>query len=390
MDAFMFHNPTRFVFGPDAELQSGEQIKKLGISKVLLVYGQGSVQRSGLLDRVKQSLKAAGIAWWELGGVLPNPLSGPVYQGIELVRREGIEALFGVGGGSAIDTAKAIALGSQYEGDFWDLYMGKAIPKKGMPVITVLTLAAAGSESSNSTVITHEQSLLKRGCRSEFNRPVLSLMNPALTYTVPKDQKANGVSDMMAHIYERYFTNSKDVELSDELCEGVLRCIIKAAPIALREPQNYAAHADLMWAGTLAHNDTLSPGRQQDWSCHAMSHGVSARHGAPHGAALAVLFPHWMAYQLDHDVARFDRFATRVMGVDAAKGAPRERALEGLRLLREFYNSLGLPQHLGAFGVTEGDIDQLAQDVPYRPDGHAGFFRPLTIENVKAIYRLAL
>ncbi len=390
MDAFMFHNPTRFVFGPDAELQAGEQIKRLGISKVLLVYGQGSVQRSGLLDRVKQSLKDAGIRFWELGGVLPNPLSGPVYQGVELVRREGIEALMGVGGGSAIDTAKAIGLGSQYEGDFWNLYLGKDTPKKGLPIITVLTLAAAGSESSNSSVITHEQSLLKRGCRSEHNKPVLSLMNPTLTYSVPKDQKANGVADMMAHIYERYFTNSKDVELSDQLCEGALRCIIRAAPVAIDNPDDYASHADLMWAGTLAHNDTLSPGRQQDWSCHGMSHGVSARHGAPHGAALAVLFPHWMAYQLDHDAARFDRFAVQVLGVDAAKGTPKERALEGLRRLRDFYNSLGLPDHLGAFGVREADIDQLVKDVPYRADGHAGFFRPLTAEDVRAIYKLAL
>ena len=230
MDAFIFHNPTRFVFGPEAEQQTGEQVRKLGIGKVLLVYGQGSVVRSGLLARVKASLDATGIQHCELGGVLPNPLSNLVYQGIEQARREQVDAVMGIGGGSAIDTAKAIALGSQYEGDFWDLHMGTAIPKKGLPVITVLTLAAAGSESSNSAVITHEQSLLKRGCRSEFNRPVLSLMNPALTYTVPKDQKANGVSDMMAHIYERYFTNSKDVELSDELCEGVLRCIIKAAP----------------------------------------------------------------------------------------------------------------------------------------------------------------
>lgn len=390
MDAFIFHNPTRFVFGPEAEQQTGEQVRKLGIGKVLLVYGQGSVVRSGLLARVKASLDAAGIQHCELGGVLPNPQSNLVYQGIEQARREKVDAVMGIGGGSAIDTAKAIALGTPYDGDFWDFYMAKAQPADALPVITVLTIAAAGSESSNSSVITHEKSLLKRGCRTDFNRPRLSLMNPTLTYGLPNNQKANGVSDMMAHIFERYFTNSKDVTLSDELCEGTLRTIIAAGPKALAEGDNYAAHTDLMWSGTLAHNDTLSPGRQQDWSCHGISHAVSAHFGAAHGAVLAVLFPHWMQHQLSHDVARFSRFAVQVMGVDAKTGDEKSRAEAGIRALRDFFNSLGLPSTLGEFNVQEKDLERLADDAPYTAEGTIGFFRPLRREDVLAIYRAAL
>jgi len=296
----------------------------------------------------------------------------------------------GIGGGSAIDTAKAIALGTRYNGDFWDFYMAKAQPADALPVITVLTIAAAGSESSNSSVITHEKSLLKRGCRTDFNRPRLSLMNPTLTYGLPNNQKANGVSDMMAHIFERYFTNSKDVTLSDELCEGTLRTILAAGPKALAEGDNYAAHADLMWSGTLAHNDTLSPGRQQDWSCHGISHAVSAHFGAAHGAVLAVLFPHWMQHQLSHDVARFERFAVQVMGVDTKTGDEKSRAEAGIRALRDFFNSLGLPSTLGEFNVQEKDLERLADDAPYTAEGTIGFFRPLRREDVLAIYRAAL
>ncbi|NLD34909.1 MAG: iron-containing alcohol dehydrogenase [Clostridiales bacterium] len=390
MDAFVFHNPTRFVFGPDAEARTGEEVSKLGIGKVLLVYGQGSVVRSGVLARVKASLDAAGVRHCELGGVLPNPLSGLVYQGIEQAKAEQVEAVMGVGGGSAIDTAKAIALGVRYPGDFWDLYAGKAQAADGLPIITVLTLSAAGSESSNSSVITNEQSMLKRGTRTEFNRPRLSLMNPALTYSLPNNQKANGVADMMAHIFERYFTNTKDVTLSDELCEGTLRTIITAGPKALAEGESYAAHADLMWAGTLAHNDTLSPGRQQDWSCHGMSHAVSARFGAAHGAVLAVLYPHWMQHQLDHDVARFERFAVQVMGVDDTSGDAKSKAEAGIRALRTFFNSLGLPQTLSEFNVQEKDLEKLTDEAPYSAQGTLGFFRPLDRADVLAIYRAAL
>ncbi len=391
MEPFTFHNPTRFVFGPDAEQHAGEQITSLGVHKVLLVYGQGSVQRSGLLDRVKLTLDEAGIQHWQLGGILPNPLSGPVYEGIELVRREGFEALMGVGGGSAIDTAKAIALGALYEGDFWDLFAGLQAPKAALPVYCVPTISASGSESSNSAVITHEKLGLKRGVRSQLNRPQLALMNPALTFGVPNIQKAYGVADMMSHIFERYFTNTREVTLSDELCEGALRAIIKAARKALRNPEDYEAHAELMWAGTMAHNDTLIPGRQQDWSCHAMGHAISARFGAPHGAVMAVLFPCWMKYQLDHDVERFEQFAVKVMKVKPEdKDSPKHTAREGIAKLRGFYNKLGLPETLGSFGIKEDDLPSLADEAPYTAKGTIGFFRPLDKSDVLAIYRESL
>ena len=391
MEPFTFHNPTRFVFGPDAEQHAGEQILALGVHKVLLVYGQGSALRSGLLERIKLALDEAGILHWDLGGVLPNPLSGLVYEGIELVRRVGIEALMGVGGGSAIDTAKAIALGAAYEGDFWDLFAGLQTPKAALPVYCVPTIAAAGSESSNSAVITNEKLTMKRGVRSQLNRPQLALMNPALTFSVPEIQKAYGVADMMSHIFERYFTNTKEVTLSDELCEGTLRTIIKAGRKAQKNQDDYEAHAELMWAGTLAHNDTLSPGRQQDWSCHAMAHAVSARFDAPHGAVMAVLFPFWMKYQLDHDVARFEQFAVKVMRIKPkAKDKPKQTAEEGIAKLRGFFNKLGLPENLGSFGIKEDDLPLLAQEAPYNAKGTIGFFRPLDKSAVLAIYRKSL
>lgn len=390
MDSFVFHNPTKFVFGPGAEEKIGLELNAMSIQRVLLVYGQGSVVKSGLLERVKAALTQADIQHWELGGVLPNPLSGPVYEGIQTARARQVQLVVGLGGGSAIDTAKAIALGVPYEGDFWDFFSGKAAPKARLPVATVLTIAAAGSEASNSAVITHEGLQLKRGVKVELNRPVLSLMNPELTYSVPSDQKANGTADMMAHIFERYFTNSRDVGLSDELCEGVLRNIIQAGPKALADPRDYAAHADLMWAGTLAHNDTLSPGRQQDWATHAISYAISTHYGAAHGSVLSVLFPKWMRHVLKQDPARCARFAVKVMGVEPVAGDDAATAEKGIQALEAYYLSLGLPANLRAYGVKEADVKRLAAEAPYRADGAVGFFVPLKVQDVEAIYLAAL
>ncbi len=390
MDAFTFHNPTKFVFGPDAEGKAGAEIRALGLNSVLLVYGQGSVVKSGLLKRVKDSLSEAGIAYQEIGGVMPNPLSGPVYQGIDLVKKHNIQAVLGIGGGSAIDTAKAIALGAKYDGDFWDFFSGKAAPQAALPVITVLTISAAGSESSNSAVITNEELTLKRGVRTAFNKPVLSLMNPKLTYSVPNNQKAYGIADMMAHIFERYFTNTKDVALSDELCEGTLRCIIEAGPKALKDSTDYAAHADLMWAGTLAHDDTLSPGRQQDWSSHGIAHAVSARFSAPHGGVLACIFPQWMRYQMNQDPQRFARFAEKVMGVASNAQDPQAVGEQGIQKLLAFFEDLGLPTKLSAYGVQESDLERLTDEAPFTKDGTIGFFRPLKREDIINVYRMSL
>lgn len=389
MNNFIFHNPTRFIFGHSAEMKAGEACREMGLQRVLIVFGRSSAQKSGLLQRVVDSLNAEGIQTAQLGDIQANPISAPVYQGIEIARSFKADAVMGLGGGSAMDTAKAIALGSPYEGDFWDFYVGKAIPKNALKLIAVPTLAAAGSESSNSSVITNERLPLKRGVRTDLNRPVLALMNPELTFSVPNAQKAYGAADIMAHIFERYFTNTEDVGLTDELCEGVLRQVIRVAPLALKNANDYAAHADLMWAGTLAHNDTLSVGREQDWSTHGLSHGVSARFDAPHGGVLAVLFPRWMEYQLQHDPKRFAQFARRVMGVSGLEDE-REAALLGIKKLRDFYNSLGLPDKLSAYGVTQKDIPLLTSEVAYLNAGCIGFFNPLSPEDVDQIYRLSL
>ncbi len=390
MDSFTFYNPTHFVFGRDAETKAGECAREAGVRRVLIVYGQGSVERSGLLGKVCASLSGSGIAFDLLGGVQPNPLDGPVRKGIGLARGGGTDAVMGLGGASALDTAKAIAVGAPYRGDFWDFFAGKARPEKALKIIAVPTISAAGSESSNSSVITNGELTLKRGLRSELIKPQLALMNPALTFSVPAEQKAYGAADIMAHIFERYFSRTEDVALTDELCEGMLRLVLRAAPLALKDPEGYAAHADLMWAGALAHNDTLSTGRQQDWSSHALSHVISACFGAPHGGALAVLFPCWMEYQLEADVQRFVQFAVRVMGVAMDFRDPNGTALRGIAALRSFYGSLGLPASLRAFGVAEGDLGMLADGVIYNSEGKVGFFRPLSKADVLEIYRLAM
>ncbi len=389
MNNFTFYNPTHFVFGKDAENLIGEKMREAGLHSVLIVYGQGSVVRSGLLSRVCKALEDADITYVELSGIVPNPVDGPVYEGIRLVREHRLDCVLGLGGASALDTAKAIAVGAPYEGDFWDFYAGKATVQEALPILSIPTISAAGSESSNSSVITKESLPLKRGIKTEKIRPAMALMNPVLTYTVPQSHKAYGVADMMAHIFERYFTNTPDVRLSDEMCEGVLRAIMAAGVEMLKNPTDYASHADIMWAGTLAHNDTLSPGRQQDWSCHGIGHGVSARFGAPHGAALAVLFPAWMRHQLSHDVPRFYRFAVRVMGVP--ESADQEKAaLAGIDALRAFFDGLGLPGSLNAFGIKETDIPLLVRDVGYNQNGEIGFFNPLKPADVEAIYTAAL
>ena len=390
MNPFVFYSPTRYVFGPQAENEAGSHARELGITSVLIVYGQGSVLRSGLLKRIKDALQSSGIASQELSGIVPNPLSGPVYKGIEMARQMKADAVLGLGGASAMDTAKAIAVGVPYTGDFWDFYSGKGAPEKALKLIAVPTLSAAGSEGSNSSVITHEGVSLKRGLRNPLIRPQLALMNPSLTHTVPREQKANGASDILSHVFERYFTNTQDVALTDALAEALMRQVIKAAPITLAKPEDYASHADIMWAGTLAHNDTVGVGREQDWSSHAISYAVSTRFGAAHGAALAVLFPSWMEEQLPHDPARFAQFAVNVMGVPNNFRDQAATGLEGIRRLRAFFDSLGLPGSLQDFGVQEKDLIALADEAAYNPAGKIGFFRPLDRERVLSIYRRAL
>ncbi len=387
---FNYYSPTEFVFGRGAEERAGEMIRKRGGTKVLVHFGGGSAIRSGLMDRVTASLDAAGLPYITLGGVQPNPRSSLVYRGIELARAEGVDFILAVGGGSVIDSSKAIALGVPYDGDFWDFFCGKAKPERALGVGVVLTLAAAGSEGSKSCVITQEDGGFKRGCGNELNRPKFALMNPEVTYTLPAYQTACGATDMMAHVLERYFTNEKGVDLTDRLCEAVLSAVIKAAPVAIAEPDNYEARAQLMWASTLAHNDSCGLGREGDWASHQIEHELSARYDVAHGAGLAVVFPAWMRYQLDHDPMRFAQLAVRVWGCDMDFEHPEKTGLEGIERYEQFLKSIGMPTRLGELHVDPADIPAMAEKCKRNNAGKLGFFRPLDTGDIAKILYSAM
>jgi len=389
MKNFHFYSPTYFVFGKKKESDTGKMVRKFNGTRVLLHYGTGSVVRSGLLDRVKASLTNEGIYFAELGGVVPNPRSGLVYEGIELCRKENIDFIVAVGGGSAIDSAKAIAMGVHYDGDFWDLFSGKAICKKAVPVATILTIAAAGSEGSNSTVITHENGNLKRGSGSDLIRPVFSILNPELTMSLPNYQTACGAVDMMAHVMERYFTNTPDVEITDRLCEGILLTVIKETPKALADANDYESRANLMWAGMVAHNDICGVGREQDWTSHVLEHELSGLYDVAHGAGLAVMFPAWMKYVMQHDVMRFAQFAVRIWGCEMNFAQPQETALEGIHRYENFLRSVGMPVRFSEIGAKEEDIPLLVQQTGLE-NGFMGSFVKLNATDIENIYRLAV
>ena len=389
MNNFVFYSPTEFVFGKATEMQVGALARKHGARKVMIVYGGGSVVRSGLLDRVKQSLQEAGIEYCLMGGVQPNPVDTKVYEGIEFCRREQADMLLPVGGGSVIDTAKAIAAGVLYEGDFWDFYIGKAKVTKALKVAVVLTIPAAGSEGSGNTVITKLDGLQKLSLRvPEVLRPVFSIMNPELTYTLLPFQTACGVADMMAHIMERYFTNTQEVEIGDRLCEGTLMAIINEAPKAMRNPEDYGARANLMWAGMIAHNGTCGVGCEEDWASHFLEHEISAIYGVTHGAGLSVIFPAWMTWMVEHNVGKIAQYAVRVWGVPESEDK-KAVALEGIGKLKAFFNSLGLPVTFKELGVENPDIDRLADSLHRNKGELVGNYVKLTKQDSKEIYRLA-
>ena len=389
MNNFAFYSPTEFVFGKGTESQTAELVKKYKGTKVMIVYGGGSVVRSGLLDKVKKYLDEAGIAHVELGGIQPNPTDPKVYEGIELGRREGIDFLLPVGGGSVIDTAKAIAMGIPYEGDFWDFYINKVVPEKAIPLGVVLTIPAAGSEGSGNTVITKLDGLQKLSLRvPEVLRPVFSIMNPELTYTLPPFQTACGVADMMAHIMERYFTNTQEVEIGDRLCEGTLMAIINEAPKVMRNPEDYGARANLMWAGMIAHNGTCGVGCEEDWASHFLEHEISAIYGVTHGAGLSVIFPAWMTWMVEHNVGKIAQYAVRVWGVPESEDK-KAVALEGIGKLKTFFTSLGLPVTFKELGVENPDIDRLADSLHRNKGELVGNYVKLTKQDSKEIYHLA-
>lgn len=390
MNNFVFYSPTEFVFGKNTEVQVGALARKYGAQKVMIVYGGGSVVRSGLLDRVKQSLQEAGVAYCEMGGVQPNPIDGKVYEGIQLCRREQVDMMLPVGGGSVIDTAKAIAAGALYDGDFWDFFIGRAKVEKALKVAVVLTIPAAGSEGSGNTVITKTETLQKLGlCAPEHLRPVFSIMNPELTYTLPAYQTACGIADMMAHIMERYFTNTPDVEISDRLCEGTLTAIIKEAYRVKQQPDNYAARANIMWCGTVAHNGICGVGREEDWASHALEHEISAIYNVAHGAGLAVIFPAWMAFMAEHNPAKIAQFAHRVFDIPKSEDLE-EMALAGTARLKHFFRYMGLPVSFKELGIEHPDIDRMLVSLQRNKGELLGNYVKLTMTDCREIYRLAL
>ena len=386
MENFVFQNSTKIIFGKNTELQVGAEMAAIG-KKVLLHYGGGSIKKSGLYHRVIESLREANLEVVELDGVKPNPRLSLVQEGISLCKDQNIDAILAVGGGSVIDSAKAIAAGVMYDGDVWDFYTGKAEIIKALPVGVILTIPAAGSESSGATVITNEDGWYKRGAGADVLRPQFSILNPVLTYTLPDYQTSCGVVDMFAHILERYFTNVQNVDLTDRMSEAVMKTIIDNAPKVLQNPEGYDARAEIMWAGTLAHNDLLSTGRIGDWASHDIEHEISGIYDIAHGAGLAIVFPAWMKYVYKHDLPRFAQYANRVWNVDINTFNLEETALEGIRRTKEFFKSISMPVSLKDADIPRDRIPEMAKKGA--ENGPLGQFVPLYEKDIAAILELA-
>ena len=387
MENFVFQNTTKIIFGKGTENNVGNEVKKLG-KNILLHYGGGSIKETGLYNKVVNSLKEAGLNFIELGGVQPNPRLSLVYEGIELCRENDIDFILAVGGGSVIDSAKAIAAGVPYQGDVWDFYTHRAVVEEALPIGVVLTIAAAGSESSPGSVITKEEGNLKRDCLSDLLRPKFAILNPELTYTLPAYQTACGAADIMAHVLERYFTHTEDVDFTDRMLEAALKTVIKHTPIALDDPENYGARAQIMWAGTVAHGDLLGTGRVQDWASHNIEHELSGIYDVAHGAGLAVVFPAWMKYVYKENLARFAQYAVRVWDVEADFFDLEGLALEGIRRTEEFFSSIGLPVTLEELGIPDDKLELMAEMCTER--GPLGNFKKLYKEDVMNIFKLAM
>ena len=386
---FEYYTPTKIIFGKGAEEKAGEQVKAFGGTKVLIHYGGGSVIRSGLLKRVEDTLSAAGISYVKLGGAVPNPRLGLVYEGIDLCKREGVDFLLAVGGGSAIDSAKAIGYGVANEGDVWDFYDYKRKACAALPLGVILTIAATGSEMSDSSVITKEEGLVKRGYSSDYGRPRFAIMNPELTMTLPDYQTACGCADIMMHTMERYFTNSGTMEITDALAEGLLRTVMKNALILARDPHNYEARAEVMWAGSLSHNGLTGCGSDGgDWMTHKLEHELGGLYDVAHGAGLAALWGSWARYVYRDCLPRFRRFAEEVMGVEAL-GTDEEIALKGIEAMEAFLRRIGMPTSLKELGVpaTDGDLALMAHKCALGVGGAKGSARLLREEDMLAIYQ---
>jgi alcohol dehydrogenase YqhD (iron-dependent ADH family) len=388
---FKYYTPTKVVFGRNTELQVANLIREFGGKKVLIHYGGGSVVRTGLLKRVTDTLDAAGISYVTLGGAVPNPHLGLVYEGIELCKKEGVDFLLAVGGGSAIDSAKAIGYGVTNEGDVWDFYDYKRKATACLPLGVILTIAATGSEMSDSSVITKEEGLVKRGYSSDYCRPKFAIMNPELTMTLPDYQTACGCTDIMMHTMERYFTNGGNMELTDALAEGLLRTVKENAEILVKDPKNYDARAEVMWAGSLAHNGLTGCGNDGgDWMTHKLEHELGGLYDVAHGAGLAAIWGSWARYVMNDCLPRFKRYAIQVMGVKD-EGTDEEIALKGIEATEAFYRRINMPTNLRELGVdaTVEDLVLMAHKCAVGVNGGMGSAKFLREEDMLAIYRAA-
>lgn len=387
---FEYFTPTKVVFGKGTVDKVGELVKAQGGTKVLIHYGGGSVKRTGLLDRVKAALDAAGIAHVELGGVVPNPRISLVREGLELCRKEGVDFLLPVGGGSVIDSAKAIGYGLANGGDPWDFYDFKRTPTACAPVGVIVTIAAAGSEMSNSSVITNEDGWLKRGCNTDYSRPRFAIMDPELTMTLPDYQTACGCADVLMHTMERYF-NFDVMDLTDALAEGLMRTVIDASKVLVNDPKNYDARANVLWASSLSHNGLTGCGAGNgDWACHRLEHEVGGMFDVAHGAGLAAIWGSWARYVLPQNPARFAKFAVNVLGV-APQGDDTATALKGIEAMEDFYRAIKMPTNLRELGVepTEEQILELAEKCDIATRGNLGAVKHLSREDMANIYRMA-
>ena len=390
MDNFTFYSPTLYEFGRGAEEKTGMLTFLMGVNKVMIVFGKKYVKANGLLDRIETSLSTIGIEYVEFGGIEANPTDDKVYEAINLARNKHVDGLLAIGGGSVIDTAKAIAAGVPYDGDFWDFFSGKSVVKNALPVGVVLTIPGAGSEGSGNAVITKRETLQKISLRTDsILKPRFAIVDPELTFTLSAYQTACGIVDMMSHIMERYFSPTSRVEVSDRLAEGLLMALVNEAPKALTDPTDYQARATLEWAGTLAHNGLVGCGRREDWVSHFMEHEISAVYGVTHGAGLAVVIPAWMAFMAHHKPSKVAQLGRRVFGVDAPDD--RSAAIEAVASLRAFFSAvLRMPLTFKALGIAEPDIDLLVRKLHEDKGETIGGYYRLTTKDTRQIYELML
>lgn len=390
MENFIFQSPTEFIFGKGTQKKTGEALKRYGARKVLIVYGSDRIERAGLMKEITDSLEKEGIGFVKFGGVKPNPTADSVYAGIEVAKKESVDFILAIGGGSPIDCAKAIALGVANEGDFWDFYDKQRVPETALPVGVVLTIPAAGSEGSGNSVITNEKTRQKISVRYPRHlRPRFAIMNPELTMSLPWEQTANGIVDMLAHIFERYFSNTPGTQLVDAYSEAIMRDIADQALSLRLNPDNYDARADVMWAGTLAHNGLCGVGKEEDWSSHRLEHEISAFYDVAHGAGLAVMIPAWMTFCATRNPDKLWRFAINVMSVNPAGKTTEEIIDEGIHELMSFYHDLGMTTNLKALIGEEPDIDKMVNSLHRNMGDILGAYVPLTMADCREIYEIA-